>query len=171
MPSCRVIWIKALYCVMAWSGGGRQHLACSEILVGAEIEPRRKKKRCLQREIKDLKGERIHLRFCELAINLAVRFFFFHPFHSTLPFFSFFRRFPFCRPKSCHPLLLTYRTCDIAHIPPYKISFILSFSKSITCHYYFSSPFNFYFKSNLILNSRNISYGMSRRQNVFPPRV
>ena len=45
-----------------------------------------------------------------------------------------------------------------------KSPFILPFLKSITCHYYLFSPFNVYFKSNLILNSRNISFGMSRRQ-------
>jgi len=68
----------------------RQNPGCSEILVRAEIEPRKKKKRCLLREIKDLKGERIHLRFWELAINLVVRFLFFSFFSFCIAFFSHF---------------------------------------------------------------------------------
>ena len=109
----RVIWIKALCDVMAGrerqGGVGRQHPACSEILVHAKIEPRKKKKtkkkkktrrrskKCLLREIKDLKGERIHLRFCELAINLVVRFLFFSFFSFCIAFFLI-SPFPFFLP-------------------------------------------------------------------------
>jgi len=141
---------------------GRQNPGCSEILVRAEIEPRKKKKRCLLREIKDLKGERIHLRFCELAINLVVRFLFFSFFSFCIAFFLI-SPFHFFLPTTILPPIIANLSdlwCST------KSPFILPFLQSITRHYYLFSPFNVYFKSNLILNSRNtrISFGMSRRQ-------
>jgi len=140
---------------------GQQNPGCSEILVRAEIEPRKKKKRCLLREIKDLKGERIHLRFCELAINLVVRFLFFSFFSFCIALFFLISPFHFFLPTTILPPI-------IANLSDLRCStkspFILPFLKSITCHYYLFFPFNVYFKSNLILNTRNISFGMSRRQ-------
>jgi hypothetical protein len=59
------------------------------MLVRVVIEPGKKKKRCLKKEIKCLEGERIHLRFCENALNLLVGFLSFS-FHITFSHVSVF---------------------------------------------------------------------------------